>query len=145
MLKPKRRHNNGLMLLDDDYASLVPNPPTRFGLTELRDAYVDAVADEENPRPMAEERCAYFDALAAPRMHQRNPATIRALAETTPVTYLIFDLLHIGNRPLIELPYTQRREFLEQVGLAFSFIGREQPADRASSASRRLRGPVVDR
>ncbi|MEU4648605.1 MULTISPECIES: hypothetical protein [Nocardia] len=52
------------MLPDDDYASLVPNPPTSFGLTELRDAYVDAVADEENPRPMAEERRAYFDGLS---------------------------------------------------------------------------------
>ena len=51
------------MLPDDDYASLVPNPPTIFGLTELRDAYIDAVADEENPRPMAEERRAYFDGL----------------------------------------------------------------------------------
>ncbi|MGF0319175.1 hypothetical protein [Nocardia fluminea] len=58
-----------------------------------------------------------FQALA-PRMHQRNPATIRALAETTPATYLIFDLLHIGDRSLIELPYTQRRELLEQIGLA---------------------------
>lgn len=51
------------MLPVDDYASLVPNPPTRFGLTELRDAYVDAVSDDENPRPMAEERRDYFDGL----------------------------------------------------------------------------------
>ncbi|MFI6220095.1 non-homologous end-joining DNA ligase [Nocardia salmonicida] len=58
-----------------------------------------------------------FRALA-PRMHQRNPATIRALAETTPATYMIFDLLHIGDRSLIELPYTQRRELLERIGLA---------------------------
>ncbi|MFD3427433.1 non-homologous end-joining DNA ligase [Nocardia fluminea] len=58
-----------------------------------------------------------FQALA-PRMHQRNLATIRALAETTPATYLIFDLLHIGARSLIELPYAQRRELLEQTGLA---------------------------
>ncbi|MEV0853750.1 non-homologous end-joining DNA ligase [Nocardia fluminea] len=57
-----------------------------------------------------------FQALA-PRMHQRNPATIRALAETTPATYLIFDLLHIGDRSLIDLPYGQRRELLERIGL----------------------------
>ncbi|MFD5179359.1 non-homologous end-joining DNA ligase [Nocardia sp. NPDC058379] len=58
-----------------------------------------------------------FQALA-PRMHQRNPATIRALAESDPATYMIFDLLHIGDRSLIELPYSQRRELLEHTGLA---------------------------
>lgn len=57
-----------------------------------------------------------FEALQ-PRMHQRNPATIRALAATVPATYLIFDLLHIGDRPLIHLPYRQRRQLLEQLDL----------------------------
>ncbi|RJO73635.1 hypothetical protein D5S18_20845 [Nocardia panacis] len=57
-----------------------------------------------------------FEALQ-PRMHQRNPATIRALAAAIPATYLIFDLLHIGDRSLIELPYLQRRELLEQLDL----------------------------
>ncbi|MFX0579593.1 non-homologous end-joining DNA ligase [Nocardia nepalensis] len=57
-----------------------------------------------------------FEALQ-PRMHQRNPAAIRALAKTVPATYMIFDLLHIGNRPLIDLPYQQRRQLLEQLGL----------------------------
>ncbi len=57
-----------------------------------------------------------FEALQ-PRMHQRNPATIRALATTTPITYMIFDLLHIDERSLIDLPYQQRRELLEQLGL----------------------------
>ncbi|MFI1236805.1 hypothetical protein [Nocardia salmonicida] len=51
------------MLPDDDYVSLAPNPPTSFGLTELRDAYVDAVADETVQRPMAAERRAYFEGL----------------------------------------------------------------------------------
>ncbi|MEU7768701.1 non-homologous end-joining DNA ligase [Nocardia sp. NPDC049190] len=57
-----------------------------------------------------------FEALQ-PRMHQRNPATIRALATTAPATYMIFDLLHIGARSLIGLPYHQRRQLLEQIGL----------------------------
>ncbi|WP_406237174.1 hypothetical protein [Nocardia sp. NBC_01009] len=50
-------------------------------------------------------------------MHQRNPAKIHALAKAVPVTYLIFDLLHIGDRSLIGLPYQQRRQLLEQLGL----------------------------
>lgn len=57
-----------------------------------------------------------FTALA-PRMHQRNPAAIRELAESTPATFMIFDLLHIGEHSLIELPYERRRELLESTGL----------------------------
>ncbi|MGO4648150.1 non-homologous end-joining DNA ligase [Nocardia sp. 2YAB30] len=57
-----------------------------------------------------------FEALQ-PRMHQRNPVMIRALAAATPATYMIFDLLHISDRPLIGLPYLQRRQMLEQLGL----------------------------
>ncbi|MEV0296405.1 non-homologous end-joining DNA ligase [Nocardia sp. NPDC050710] len=57
-----------------------------------------------------------FGALQ-PRMHQRNRAAIRALAAAAPATYVIFDLLHIGDRPLIDLPYRQRRELLERIGL----------------------------
>ncbi|WP_052314624.1 ATP-dependent DNA ligase [Nocardia thailandica] len=58
-----------------------------------------------------------FKALA-PRMHQRNPAVIGELAASTPATYMIFDLLQIGGRSLIELPYSQRRTLLEQTRLA---------------------------
>lgn len=58
-----------------------------------------------------------FRALA-PRMHQRNPVTIATLAQTSPATFMIFDLLHIGDRYLAGLPYTQRRELLELTGLA---------------------------
>jgi bifunctional non-homologous end joining protein LigD len=57
-----------------------------------------------------------FESLQ-PRMHQRNLATIRTLARTIPATYMIFDLLHIGDRPLIDLPYRTRRGILEQVRL----------------------------
>ncbi|MCM6772375.1 non-homologous end-joining DNA ligase [Nocardia sp. CDC159] len=55
-----------------------------------------------------------FEALQ-PRMHQRNPAMISALTRSVPATYLIFDLLHIGDRALIDLPYDQRRRLLEQL------------------------------
>ncbi|MEV6281052.1 non-homologous end-joining DNA ligase [Nocardia sp. NPDC051832] len=57
-----------------------------------------------------------FSALQ-PRIHQRNHAAVAALAAAAPATYVIFDLLHIGNRSLIGLPYRQRRELLEQIGL----------------------------
>ncbi|MFD4462598.1 hypothetical protein [Nocardia sp. NPDC058480] len=74
------------MLLDDDYASLVPNPPTRFGLTELRDSYVDAVADEEVQRPMAEERRAYFEGLCG--LFELDLPTSRKALGWSPARYV---------------------------------------------------------
>jgi bifunctional non-homologous end joining protein LigD len=58
-----------------------------------------------------------FSALQ-PRMHQRDPARIKALAESDPVTYMIFDVLHRGDRPLTGLPYRERRKILEGLPLA---------------------------
>ncbi|MDP9240089.1 MAG: non-homologous end-joining DNA ligase [Actinomycetota bacterium] len=52
------------------------------------------------------------------RMHVTNAAQVRRLAETVPVIYLIFDLLHLDGRSTIDLPYEQRREILDGLGLA---------------------------
>ncbi|WP_067172098.1 non-homologous end-joining DNA ligase [Microtetraspora niveoalba] len=53
-------------------------------------------------------------AALQPRMHQRDPAKIRMLARTTPVTYLIFDILHRGDATAIRLPYVERRDLLDR-------------------------------
>ncbi len=52
------------------------------------------------------------------RMHVTGPGQVRRLADENPVVYLLFDLLHLDGRALLDLPYTARREFLE--GLALS-------------------------
>ncbi|GGM78896.1 hypothetical protein GCM10012275_56920 [Longimycelium tulufanense] len=52
------------------------------------------------------------------RMHVGSEASARRLAETQPVTYLVFDLLHLQGRSLLALPYTERRRQLEGLGLA---------------------------
>ncbi|MGI5487280.1 non-homologous end-joining DNA ligase [Microtetraspora malaysiensis] len=57
-------------------------------------------------------------AALQPRMHQRDPAKIRLLARATPVTYLIFDILHAGGRPAIRRPYAERRELLDRTVVA---------------------------
>ena len=57
-----------------------------------------------------------FQALQ-PRMHLRGEAAVRRLAEATPVTYLIFDLLWLDGHDLTGLPYTGRRERLEALAL----------------------------
>jgi bifunctional non-homologous end joining protein LigD len=49
------------------------------------------------------------------RMHVRGPG--RDLLTTTPVVLLVFDVLHAGNRSLLDLPYDERRSFLEGLAL----------------------------
>ena len=51
------------------------------------------------------------------RMHVANAAQARRLAEQLPVTYLIFDVLHLEGRSTLGLPYAQRRELLESLEL----------------------------
>ena len=46
-----------------------------------------------------------------------SPAAIRARMAQTPVDYVIFDLLHLDGHSVRELPYVQRRELLEGLGL----------------------------
>jgi bifunctional non-homologous end joining protein LigD len=55
-----------------------------------------------------------FQALA-PRMHVRAPERARALAASTPVTYVVFDVLELAGTATIELPYGRRRELLESL------------------------------
>jgi bifunctional non-homologous end joining protein LigD len=58
-----------------------------------------------------------FEALQ-PRMHQRGAGAVRRLMGSTPVTYVVFDLLWLDGHSLMELPYALRRERLEGLGLA---------------------------
>ena len=69
----------------------------------------EIVAFDEDGRPS-------FEALQ-PRMHQRGEAAVRRLMRTTPVTYVVFDLLWLDGHSLMELPYAQRRERLAELGL----------------------------
>jgi bifunctional non-homologous end joining protein LigD len=67
----------------------------------------EIVAFDQQGRPS-------FEALQ-PRMHQRDPLKIRQLLGTTPVTYLLFDVLHVDAATTIALPYTERRSRLEDL------------------------------
>jgi bifunctional non-homologous end joining protein LigD len=75
------------------------------------DAILDGeiVAFDEEGRPS-------FERLQS-RMHLASEAQIRRRMATTPVTYLLFDLLYLEGRSLLDLPYTERRERLEELGL----------------------------
>jgi bifunctional non-homologous end joining protein LigD len=57
-----------------------------------------------------------FEALQ-PRMHVSSPVQAARLAAELPATYLIFDLLCLDGRPLLDRPYSERRALLDGLGL----------------------------
>ena len=90
-----------------------------------------------------------FTALAE-RMHVRERQRAARLAATSPVTYMIFDLLFYGGEDFTGLPYLARRERLEELDLAGprwmvppSFG--DGPATEAAARENRLEGVVAKR
>jgi bifunctional non-homologous end joining protein LigD len=69
----------------------------------------EIVAFDETGRPS-------FEALQ-PRMHQRGEGAVRRLAQTTPVTYVVFDLLWLDGHSLMDLPYRERHAHLRELKL----------------------------
>jgi bifunctional non-homologous end joining protein LigD len=69
----------------------------------------EIIAFDESGRPS-------FEALQ-PRMHQRSEGAVRRLMQRIPVTYVVFDLLWLDGHSLMDLPYIERRERLQELGL----------------------------
>ncbi len=91
-----------------------------------------------------------FQALQ-PRMHLRSDAAVKRQAGSAPVTYMIFDLLWLDGHSLMELPYTERRSRLAQLGLSAkrwqvpeSFVG-EGTELLAATRERGIEGVVGKR
>jgi bifunctional non-homologous end joining protein LigD len=81
------------------------------------------------------------------RMHVRRPSA--RLATAVPVTYLVFDVMHIDGQDLLRVPYAQRRALLEgldlggpEAGVPPSFPGGGQ-AVLAASREHGLEGVVL--
>lgn len=70
----------------------------------------EIVALDENGKPS-------FSRLQH-RMGLRSPKTIEKMTRQIPATYIIFDLLYLDDRLLIDLPYTERRSLLEDLELS---------------------------
>lgn len=51
------------------------------------------------------------------RMHVGKAEQARRLADRYPVTYLVFDLLHLDGRSCMPLPYSARRDLLSRLDL----------------------------
>ncbi len=110
-----------------------------------RDAVLDGelVAFDEEGRPS-------FERLQQ-RIHQTDANVVRRRTKTHPVTYVVFDLLYLGGRNLMEEPYRRRRELLERLELdgeswqtpGYS-VGHAAEL-LAASAEQRLEGIVLKR
>ena len=85
------------------------------------------------------------------RMHVASEAEVRRRMGEVPVTYAIFDLLHLDRRSLVELPYAERRAQLESLGLEGpswqtpAYHRGEGAALLAASRERGLEGIVAKR
>jgi bifunctional non-homologous end joining protein LigD len=103
----------------------------------------EIVAFDESHKPS-------FEALQR-RMHVVSNAQVKRLARSTPVTYVIFDLLWLDGRPLMGLPYSERRKRLASLALSGEHwqtpqhIVGEGKAVREASAEQRLEGIVAKR
>jgi bifunctional non-homologous end joining protein LigD len=49
------------------------------------------------------------------RMHLANAAEVRKRAETVPITYVVFDLLHLDGNDVMPLAYLDRRHLLTEL------------------------------
>ena len=92
-----------------------------------------------------------FEALQ-PRMHVTSASQATLLAGQNPVTYLVFDLLQLDGRPLVDEQYQDRRALLDGLGLAGpywqtppSFPGEDFPAVQAVSVEHGMEGVVAKR
>jgi bifunctional non-homologous end joining protein LigD len=74
----------------------------------------DAVLDGEVVAMDAQGRPDF--GLLQGRMQRTGPEVVR-MAAAAPVTYLVFDLLALDGENLLGLPYTERRERLDALGL----------------------------
>ena len=51
-------------------------------------------------------------------MHVSGAARVRRLAASAPVTYFVFDVLHLDGRSTLSAPYRERRALLDELGLS---------------------------
>ena len=64
------------------------------------------------------------------RMHLTSEHAVRRLAQSEPVAYMIFDLLWLDGHSLMDLPYTERREKLLELGLQGATLADARPPRR---------------
>ena len=103
-----------LTLESRNLREITPQYPEIGGITralEGRPVVLDGelVAFDDDGRPS-------FQRLQG-RMHVASSSEVRRRMRDVPVTYVIFDVLHLDGETLFERPYEERRELLESLEL----------------------------
>jgi bifunctional non-homologous end joining protein LigD len=86
-----------------------------------------------------------------PRMHLVSPAAIKRRMADTPVVYMVFDVLYLDGHVTMPLPYEQRRELLDRLGLdgpnwkVPAYHRGDGPAMVAASKAQNLEGVIAKR
>src|SRR5579884_4194162 len=95
----------------NDITEAYPEVRGLIGALGMREAILDGeiVTFDERGRPS-------FERLQR-RMHVTSPAAVRRLMSSHPVVYAIFDVLFLDGHSLMELPYRERRQRLEELEL----------------------------
>jgi bifunctional non-homologous end joining protein LigD len=117
-------------------------------LAALATAVPDGVYDGEVV--LLDEKGVPSFTLLAERMHVREKVRAAQLAASLPVTYMIFDVLRLGDLDLTGLPYRERRDALEKLALggprwAVPPVFTDGPATLAAAEEYRLEGVVAKR
>lgn len=97
-----------------------------------------------------DERGAPSFSLLQSRMHLRDPGRVRVAATRIPVRLFLFDVLMLDGKWLLDLPYTRRRDHLEDLGLGTDAISvpprtKDLPSCLQTAADRGLEGVVSKR
>jgi bifunctional non-homologous end joining protein LigD len=119
--RPGRWHIEGRRLTDitAKYPELRPLSRELGSKSAVLDGEIVAFADDGRPS---------FERLQR-RMHLTGEAQIKRQSKAIPATYLIFDVLYLDGRLLMDLPYEERRGMLDELGL-------EGPAWRTPASHR---------
>jgi bifunctional non-homologous end joining protein LigD len=129
-----------------DVTQVYPELAGIGGAVDARQAVLDGevVAFGDNDWPD-------FEALQQ-RMNISSVAQARILARQVPVSYLAFDVLWLDDKPLLDLPYVERRKLLDGLGLTGgrwqappSFIGESGFDVQAVSKQNELEGIMAKR
>lgn len=140
----------GLRLFTRNANQATERYPEAAELLELLPAGTDGVFDGEIIATGPDGRPSF--GRLQERMSLRRPAAIRTGARTFPVTLVLFDVLWLDGRSLVETAYRGRREVLESLPLAGHRVvvpptwpGSEADAALEWTAQQGLEGVVVKR
>lgn len=110
-----RWDGQALSIASRNLLDITPRYPEIHPITDVfgsRDVILDGevIALDDAERPS-------FSRLQQ-RMHVRDAAAVRRLMKTVPVFYVVFDVLWLDGRSLLDAPWLERRDRLEELELS---------------------------